>query len=117
MAMHHPSSHKNIMDTEPDAVYGTLLQCMTGLLGQGELSYLALYYVLLCFALLIWIWIWIWIWILGLTYYSTRILSADIWNSIFFGDLMNPEASLRYRRMILDWGGSRDEMDGLGMLS
>ena len=31
------------MDTEPDAVYGTLLQCMTGLLGQGELSYVALY--------------------------------------------------------------------------
>ena len=61
---------------------------------------------MLCFAL-IWIWIWIWIWILGLTCYSTRILPADNRNSIFFGDLMSPEASLRCR-MILDWVGSRD---------
>lgn len=29
---------------------------------------------------------------------------------------MSPEAGLRYRRMILDWGGSRDEMEGLGLL-
>jgi hypothetical protein len=30
---------------------------------------------------------------------------------------MNPEASLPYRRMILDWGRSRDNMDGLELLS
>ncbi|KAJ5997541.1 thimet oligopeptidase [Penicillium canescens] len=78
MVMYPPSSHENIMDTEPDAVYGTILQCRTGLLGPGD----------------------------------TRILPADSWNSIFFRDLMSPEAGFRYRRIMLDWGGNRIEMEG-----
>lgn len=50
---------------------------------------------------------------LVLTSTSTRTLAADIWTSNFRAEPMSAEAGLRYRRMILANGGSRDESDML----
>ncbi|GLA14499.1 hypothetical protein BDQ94DRAFT_147969 [Aspergillus welwitschiae] len=47
------------------------------------------------------------------SYLYTRTLAADIWTSNFRDDPMSAEAGLRYRRMILANGGSRDELDML----
>ncbi|KAG5928410.1 hypothetical protein E4U42_000706 [Claviceps africana] len=43
------------------------------------------------------------------SYLSTRMLAADMWKTCFAKDAMSPEAGLRYRRMVLDKGGSVDE--------
>ncbi|EHA23688.1 hypothetical protein ASPNIDRAFT_180255 [Aspergillus niger ATCC 1015] len=47
------------------------------------------------------------------SYLYTRTLAADIWTSNFRDDPMSAEAGLRYRRIVLANGGSRDELDML----
>ncbi|GLA73723.1 hypothetical protein AtubIFM55763_004655 [Aspergillus tubingensis] len=47
------------------------------------------------------------------SYLYTRTLAADIWTSNFRDNPMSAEAGLRYRRMILAHGGSRDELEML----
>ncbi|PWY66014.1 zincin [Aspergillus heteromorphus CBS 117.55] len=43
------------------------------------------------------------------SYLYTRVLAADIWASHFRDDPMSETAALRYRRMVLEKGGSVDE--------
>jgi len=41
---------------------------------------------------------------------SSQVYSLDIFHTIFKSDPMNASEGLRYRRMILEKGGSQDEM-------
>lgn len=40
---------------------------------------------------------------------STRILAADMWYTHFQSAPLNQDAGLKYRKMILNYGGSQDE--------
>jgi metallopeptidase MepB len=43
-------------------------------------------------------------------YLSSQVYSADMFHTVFKQDPMNPEAGRRYRRMVLEKGGSQDEV-------
>lgn len=46
-------------------------------------------------------------------YLSSQVYSADMYFSVFAKDPMNPEEGRRYRKMVLQKGGSQDEMTTL----
>ncbi|KAK4049917.1 metalloendopeptidase [Microbotryomycetes sp. JL221] len=46
-------------------------------------------------------------------YLYSQVFSADMYETVFKSDPMSPESGLKYRREILQPGGSRDEMDSL----
>ncbi|KAK4050222.1 metalloendopeptidase [Microbotryomycetes sp. JL201] len=46
-------------------------------------------------------------------YLYSQVFSADMYDTVFKQDPMSPESGIRYRREILEPGGSRDEMDSL----
>jgi metallopeptidase MepB len=46
-------------------------------------------------------------------YLSSQVYSADMFHTMFTGDPMNAKKGRRYRRMILEKGGSQDEMKTL----
>jgi metallopeptidase MepB len=43
-------------------------------------------------------------------YLSSQVYSADMFHTMFVGDPMNAKKGRRYRHMILEKGGSQDEM-------
>ena len=46
-------------------------------------------------------------------YLSSQVYSMDMFDSVFKGDEMNGQEGRRYRKTVLEKGGSRDEMDSL----
>lgn len=44
---------------------------------------------------------------------STRVFAADIWHTMFAHDPMNEATGRTYRHMVLEKGGSQDEMKTL----
>ncbi|KAM0786272.1 hypothetical protein ACM66B_001752 [Microbotryomycetes sp. NB124-2] len=46
-------------------------------------------------------------------YLYSQVFSADMYETVFKEDPMSPESGIKYRREILEPGGSRDEMDSL----
>ena len=44
-------------------------------------------------------------------YLYSQVYSADMFHSVFAADPMNKEAGRRYRRTVLEKGGSREAMD------
>jgi metallopeptidase MepB len=43
-------------------------------------------------------------------YLSSQVYSADMFHTVFAQDPMNTKEGRRYRRMVLEKGGSQDEM-------
>lgn len=46
-------------------------------------------------------------------YLSSQVYSADMFHTVFAKDPMNGEQGRRYRHMVLEKGGSQDEMETL----
>lgn len=46
-------------------------------------------------------------------YLSSQVYSADMFHTVFAKDPMNREEGRRYRHMVLEKGGSQDEMETL----
>jgi metallopeptidase MepB len=46
-------------------------------------------------------------------YLYSQVYSADMWHAAFKADPMNGEVGRRYRSVVLERGGSRDEMENL----
>lgn len=46
-------------------------------------------------------------------YLSSQVYSADMFHTVFAKDCMNPKEGRRYRHMVLEKGGSQDEMKTL----
>lgn len=46
-------------------------------------------------------------------YLSSQVYSTDMFYTVFEKDPMNPEEGRRYRHMVLEKGGSQDEMETL----
>ncbi|GAM37137.1 Prd1 homolog [Talaromyces pinophilus] len=109
MTMHEPASHEAIESLNPTVTYNTLRKEISQIegpeaLGQGDEwgngqatfghlmgGYDAGYY----------------------GYLSSQVYSTDMFYTIFKKDPMDPEQGRRYRRMVLEKGGSQDEMKSL----
>ncbi|KAF5865207.1 hypothetical protein ETB97_004787 [Aspergillus alliaceus] len=106
MRIHNPDSQRAIRNTSIGEVYIPLLQDMTSLRGpEGGLDWRNGYVTTSHY-----------MWDQEANYYSylfTRILAADIWFSSFRTNPTSQEAGLRYRRMVLENGGGRDEWEVL----
>ncbi|KAJ5711821.1 thimet oligopeptidase [Penicillium malachiteum] len=102
MQIHNPENHQDIETMDISESYCSLLESTTGLGGPGN-GYdwghghaTTSHYV----------------WGQEACYYSylyTRTLAADIWSSCFKESHVSQEAAMKYRRRILDHGGSKDE--------
>ncbi|KAJ5738646.1 thimet oligopeptidase, partial [Penicillium malachiteum] len=102
MQIHNPDAHDDIEAMDISGAYFSLLENTTGLGGPGN-GYdwghghaTTSHYV----------------WGQEACYYSylyTRTLAADIWSSCFKGSPVSQEAAMKYRRRILDHGGSKNE--------
>ncbi len=46
-------------------------------------------------------------------YLFSQVYSCDMWRAGFKGDPMNAEMGRKYRKLVLERGGSRDEMENL----
>ncbi|KAE8386287.1 hypothetical protein BDV23DRAFT_175547 [Aspergillus alliaceus] len=106
MRIHNPDSQRAIRNTSIGEVYIPLLQDMTSLRGpEGGLDWGNGYVTTSHY-----------MWGQEANYYSylfTRILAAAIWFSSFRTNPTSQEAGLRYRRMVLENGGGRDEWEVL----
>ncbi|KID86489.1 Peptidase M3A/M3B [Metarhizium guizhouense ARSEF 977] len=102
MKVHNPSSHEELEGLDIAKEYYTSITEATGLQGPEDEATLGNGYSTTAHFM----------WGQEANYYSyisTRILAADMWNTCFRDDPMNPETGLRYRQMVLDKGGSVDE--------
>ncbi|KAE8323673.1 hypothetical protein BDV39DRAFT_217652 [Aspergillus sergii] len=114
MQIHGPASHRDVETMDIPELYNSLLENTTGLRGPGDGYYWGNGHVTTSH----------YVWGQEASYYSylyTRTLAADIWSSCFKESPMSREAGSRYRRQILNHGGSKDEykavQDLLGRVS
>ncbi|KAJ5725344.1 thimet oligopeptidase [Penicillium malachiteum] len=102
MQIHNPDTHQDIETMNISEIYCSTLETTTGLNGPGN-GYnwghghaTTSHYV----------------WGQEASYYSylyTRTLAADMWSSGFKETPISQQAAMKYRRQILDHGGSKDE--------
>ncbi|KAJ5195626.1 uncharacterized protein N7498_009064 [Penicillium cinerascens] len=116
MEIHHPVSHKDIISMNLAEVFNTLLQQTTLLNGpENNLKWGNGYATTPHY-----------IWGQEANYYSyvydthiyhsTRMLAADIWHSLFSRNPMSREAGMKYRAMILEPGGTGNELGAVEKL-
>ncbi|KAJ6447185.1 H/ACA ribonucleoprotein complex non-core subunit NAF1 [Purpureocillium lavendulum] len=102
MKVHDPPTHASLEGMDIVGTYYSLLEELTGLAGLDNGSPLGNAHVITAH----------FVWGVEASYYSylqTRIFAADIWKTCFRDDPMNAETARRYRKVILDKGGSGDE--------
>ncbi|KAG8424482.1 hypothetical protein J3458_001269 [Metarhizium acridum] len=102
MKVHNPSSHEELEGLDIAEEYYTSITEATGLQGPEDAATLGNGHSTTAHFM----------WGQEANYYSyisTRILAADMWHTCFRDDPVNPETGLRYRKMVLDKGGSVDE--------
>ncbi|KAG6006985.1 hypothetical protein E4U21_006505 [Claviceps maximensis] len=103
MKIHHPPSHRQLESMDIAKEYYDSLTRMSGLRGPADGSTVGNGHCTTPH----------YIWGQEANYYSylsTRILAADIWKRCFARNPMSPRAGLRYRQLVLDKGGSCDEL-------
>ncbi|KAJ5113804.1 hypothetical protein N7456_002338 [Penicillium angulare] len=110
--IHQPSSHTSIIDTNISSTYNSLWQSITQMAGpRGETTdtegndwghgYATFFHLLSDY---------------GAGYYSyllAEVYALDMFYSTFKSDPLSPEQGRRYRRMVLEKGGSQPEMKTL----
>ncbi|KAJ5153222.1 uncharacterized protein N7482_009700 [Penicillium canariense] len=102
LEIHCPASHRAVKSTDIGEIYNSLLQRKTLLQGPENDCQWGHGYATTPH----------YIWGQEANYYSylyTRILAANMWWSNFHSNPMSQEAGLKYRKMILEHGGSQDE--------
>ncbi|EEA21849.1 saccharolysin, putative [Talaromyces marneffei ATCC 18224] len=112
--IHQPPSHASILNTDITSTYNSLWQSITQMAGpSGETTatdtggndwghgYATFFHLLSDY---------------GAGYYSyllADVYALDMFHSVFKSDPLNPEQGRRYRRMVLEKGGSQPEMKTL----
>ncbi|PYH99211.1 thimet oligopeptidase [Aspergillus ellipticus CBS 707.79] len=102
MRIHNPETHQDVEKMHISEVYGSLLESMTGLSGPGNGYNWGNGHATTSH----------FVWGQEASYYSylyTRTLAADIWLSCFKESPLSQQAAMKYRRQILEHGGSKDE--------
>ncbi|OKL57232.1 hypothetical protein UA08_07388 [Talaromyces atroroseus] len=106
--IHQPPSHTSILDTNITSTYNSLWQSITQMAGPRDTrgddwghGYATFFHLLSDY---------------GAGYYSyllAEVYALDMFYSTFRSDPLNPEKGRRYRRMVLEKGGSQPEMKTL----
>ncbi|KAJ6031938.1 thimet oligopeptidase [Penicillium herquei] len=102
MQIHNPDTHEDIEAMHISEAYYSLLESTTGLGGLGNGYDLGHGHATTSH----------YVWGQEACYYSylyTRALAADIWSSCFKESPLSQQAAIKYRHLILDHGGSKDE--------
>ncbi|KAJ5722262.1 hypothetical protein N7488_000297 [Penicillium malachiteum] len=106
MKIHHPESHEEILSMKLDETFNSLLEKETLLSGpEDNLKWGNGFATIPHF-----------MWGQEANYYSyvyTRLLAADIWHSVFARNPMSRETGLKYRKLILEPGGTGNELDAV----